>query len=217
MKPDLRLYGLLDRARLEGRDLAELARLSVEGGVTLLQLRDKHSETRQIIDTAREIIDAIGEKVPLLINDRVDVALASGAAGVHLGRSDMRAGDARRLLGPDAIIGVTLKNATDIAELDPELINYGCIGGVFATSSKNNPDRPIGLSGLANLRSMARNPSLPVGAIAGIDLTNAGACIGAGADGVAVISALYLAEDVIVKAQEFRRAIDAALAARGAA
>jgi thiamine-phosphate pyrophosphorylase len=217
MKVDLRLYGILDRDRLAGRDLADLAGQSVAGGATLLQLRDKSGDTRRMIDEARAIRAAIGGKVPLLINDRIDVALAAGAEGVHLGRTDMMPGDARRLLGPAAIIGVTLKNTADLAHLDAKTVDYGCIGGVFATASKDNPDPPIGLAGLAALREAARFSGLPIGAIAGIDLARAAACIGASADGIAVISALYLSPDIAGTAREFRSTVDRALAARGAA
>lgn len=218
MKPrlDIRLYGLLDADRLAGRDLAALAAASVAGGVTLLQLRDKSGGTRRMIASARAIREAVAGRVPLLINDRVDVALASAAEGVHLGREDMSPADARRLLPAGAIIGVTLKNEDDLESLDPRLVDYGCIGGVFATSSKNNPDPPVGLGELAALREKASASGLPVGAIAGIELANAASCIGAGADGIAVISALYLADDVTGRARAFRQAVDAALAARGA-
>jgi thiamine-phosphate pyrophosphorylase len=212
---DIRLYGILDQDRLDGHDLAQLALESVEGGVTLLQLRDKSGSTRRLIDTARRIRDAVAGKVPLLINDRVDVALASGAEGVHVGRDDMDPADARRLLGKAAIIGITLKNTQDLAGLDPGIVDYGCIGGVFTTSSKENPDPPVGLDGLSRLRTHALKSGLPVGAIAGIDLARTSSCIGAGADGVAIISALYLADDVRQTARAFRAAIDSALAARG--
>lgn len=214
---DLRLYGILDRAVLADRDLGQLAEQAVAGGVTLLQFRDKSGDTRAMIDAARHIRHALAGRVPLLINDRVDVALASGAEGVHLGRDDMDPSDARALLGPNAVIGVTLKAERDLAALDPARVDYGCIGGVFATASKDNPDPPIGLDGLAVLRSKARVSGLPVGAIAGIDEANAAACIGAGADGVALISALFLAPDVEAKARRLRAILDAALAARGPA
>ncbi len=215
--PDIRLYGILDAERLAGRDLARLAADSVAGGVTLLQLRDKSGDTRAMIENARAIRAAVAGRAPLLINDRVDVALASGAEGVHLGREDMLPADARRILGPDAILGVTLKNAADLAALNPDMVDYGCIGGVFVTESKVNPDPPIGLEGLAKLRHVAARSGLPVGAIAGIGLANTAACIGAGADGIALISALYLAPDVREAARAFRTLIDSALAARGVA
>jgi thiamine-phosphate pyrophosphorylase len=213
-KADIRLNGILDGDRLAGRDLADLARASAAGGVTLLQYRDKNAATRSMVANARAILAALGGRVPLLINDRVDVALAAGAAGVHLGREDMAPRDARKLLGPGAIIGVTLKDRSDLAALDPAIVDYGCIGGVFATTSKDNPDPPVGLVGLADLREAA-GPALPVGAIAGITRETAAACIGAGADGVALISELYLVSDVAARAREFRTIIDAALAARG--
>lgn len=212
---DVRLYGILDQDRLAGTDLARLAKASVEGGATILQLRDKHGSTRRMIESARAILDAVGGRAPLLINDRVDVALATGAQGVHVGRDDMPPAEARRLLGPGAIIGVTLKNEDDLTGLDPTIVDYGCIGGVYATASKDNPDPPVGLAGLARLRELSRRSGLPVGAIAGIDLARARDCIAAGADGVAVISALYLEADVAATARAFRRAIDEALAARG--
>lgn len=212
---DIRLYGILDRDRLAGRDLAKLARASIEGGATILQLRDKHGTTRRMIESATAILDAVGGRVPLLINDRVDVALAAGAQGVHVGRDDMPPSDARQLLGQKAIIGITLKNEADLAGLDPAIVDYGCIGGVYATTSKDNPDAPVGLAGLACLRERARASGLPVGAIAGIDLARTRDCIAAGADGVAIISALYLEDDVAATARAFRRTIDEALAARG--
>ncbi|MFN3483322.1 MAG: thiamine phosphate synthase [Rhabdaerophilum calidifontis] len=213
---DFRLNGILDGDRLAGRDLAALAAASVAGGVTLLQYRDKQAGTRAMVARARAIRAAAGDAVPLLVNDRVDVALAAGAAGVHLGREDMAPADARRLLGPRAIIGVTIKDESDLAALDPALVDYGCIGGVFVTGSKDNPDPPLGLAGLARLRQAASASGLPVGAIAGIDLETAAPCIAAGADGVALIAALYLAPDVAAEARAFRARIDAALAARGA-
>lgn len=213
---DIRLYGILDTARLVGKDLPTLAREAAEGGATLLQLRDKSGDTRAFITHARAILVALEGRIPLLINDRVDVALVSEADGVHLGAEDMEPGEARRLLGPKAILGITLKNEADLAGLDRDCVDYGCIGGVFATQSKDNPDAPIGLAGLSDLRMKARASGLPIGAIAGIDSSNAPACIGAGADGVAVIASLFLSADVRAQAAELRRIVDEALAARGA-
>ncbi|MBB4017838.1 thiamine-phosphate pyrophosphorylase [Chelatococcus caeni] len=219
MKVDLRLYAILDPERTRGRDLADLARAAAAGGATLVQYRDKHAGTRDLVARTRAIGAALaGTGVPLLVNDRVDVALAAGADGVHVGQDDMQAGDARRLLGPQAIIGVTLKTLAHVAELATLPVDYGCIGGVFATESKDNPDPPVGLAGLARLVDSARGtrPGLPVGAIAGIDATNAAAVIGAGADGIAVISAVFMAEDVEAAAHNLRGIVDGALAARGA-
>lgn len=218
MTVDLRLYAIIDPARCQGRDVASLAAAAIAGGATLLQYRDKDSDTRQLVTRARAIKAALaGSTVPLLINDRIDVALAAGADGVHIGQDDMAAADARRLLGPDAIIGLTLKTPAHAAELADLPVDYGCIGGVFATVSKNNPEPPIGLSGLAEVAATARraSPGMPIGAIAGIDETNAATVVAAGADGVAVISALFMAEDVRGAAQRLRTVVDHALAARG--
>ena len=211
---DIALYAILDPSRTLDRDLGALADAAATGGATLLQLRDKTSGTRDFITAARKVRAALAGRIPLLINDRVDVALAAGADGVHIGREDMLPADARRLLGPQAIIGITLKNDDDLAGLDPKLVDYGCIGGVFATTSKDNPDAPVGLDGLKRLRSAARGSSLPVGAIAGIDASNAAATIAAGADGVAIISALFMAEDVTAATRSMRAIVDAALTAR---
>ena len=217
---DLRLYGILDTGRLGGDPvrLADLARAAVRGGCTLLQLRDKSADIRALVARARVLATAeLG--VPVLVNDRVDVALAAGADGVHLGQDDMLPADARRLLGPRAIIGLTLKNAAQADALYREAVDYGCVGGVFATGSKDNPDPPVGLAGLSRIlfrARLARGAGFPVGAIAGIDADNAPGVVGAGADGVAVIASLFLGPDVEAAARRLRPAVDGALAARGA-
>jgi len=217
-KVDLRLYALIDPERSGGRDLAILARQVVEGGATVVQLRDKHGSTRRIVEEARAIKAALApHRVPLLINDRIDVAMASGADGVHVGQDDLHPDDARALLGPNAIIGLSVKTIEQAQAVPIELIDYVCIGGVFATASKDNPDPPIGADGLRKIVSVmrARAPSLPAGAIAGIDAGNAADVIAAGADGVAVISALTLADDPTRAARRLRAVVDDALSARG--
>jgi thiamine-phosphate pyrophosphorylase len=126
----------------------------------------------------------------------------------------MELADARRLLGPDAIIGATLKNAGELPYLASAPIDYACIGGIFGTVHKDNPDAPLGLAGLATLRretARALGP-LPVGAIAGINAANAASVIAAGADGVAVIGALFAGADAKAAARELRAVVDAALA-----
>src|SRR5882724_1523500 len=121
MAIDLRVYALVDPEHAGGHALADLARLIAQGGATLVQLRDKRSETRRMIEHARALKAALAAfNVPLLINDRVDVALASGADGVHVGQTDMAAEDARRLLGRHAIIGLSIKTTaqSEAAPLD---------------------------------------------------------------------------------------------------
>jgi thiamine-phosphate pyrophosphorylase len=218
MRVDLRLYALVDPEHAVGRDPAVLARLVAQGGATLVQLRDKHGDTRAMLARARAIKAVLAPlNVPLLINDRVDVALAAGAAGAHVGQDDMPVEDARRLLGADAIIGLSVKTVEQAEAAPVDLLDYIAIGGVFATSSKDNPDAPIGPTGLVQIAGLlrARAPHLPLCAIAGIDASNAGEAIGAGADGVAVISALSRKDDPRAAARQLRSVVDDALTERG--
>jgi thiamine-phosphate pyrophosphorylase len=217
MSVDIRVYALLDPQRAGKFSLPELASRVVAGGATLLQLRDKLGSTRQMVEEARAIRAAVaGAGVPLLINDRVDVALAAEAEGVHVGQDDMAVEDARRLLGPNAIIGLSIKTPAEAEAAPLTALDYVCIGGVFATQSKDNTKAPIGVDGLtARARIFRRRaPGFPVGAIAGIDAGNAGAVMTAGVDGVAVISALSLDPDPAAAARRLRAIVDAGIAAR---
>lgn len=212
---DFRLNAIIDSSVRERGDLAALAGIAARSGATLIQYRDKQASTRAMIAEARAILVALaGSGVPLLVNDRVDVALAAGADGVHLGREDMEPDVARRLLGPAAIIGVTVKNEADADAAIAAPVDYACIGGVFETLSKKNPDVPVGIDGFAALcaRIAAARPGLPVGAIAGIDVARAGEVVRAGASGVAVISAVFGAKDVAEATRALRAAVDRALA-----
>jgi thiamine-phosphate diphosphorylase len=213
---DLRLYGILDPERTGGRDPVTLVRQAVAGGVTLIQYRDKHAHGRGLVDLARVLKAALeGTGVPLLINDRIDIALAAGADGVHLGQSDMHPKDARDLLGPQAIIGLTLKTSEQAVAMAHMPVDYGCVGGVFTTVSKNNPEPPIGLGGLQEIAKRAKLARRePIGAIAGIDSSNAETVIAAGADGIAVISAIFMAPNPQAEAQQLRQMVDRALASR---
>lgn len=217
MKVDVRLNAIVDPERANGRSLAELARMVAAGGATLIQLRDKHGSTRRMIEEARAIKAALaGTGVPLVINDRVDVALIAQADGVHVGQDDMHAEDARRLLGPRAIIGVSIKTVALANAAPLYVIDYAGIGGVYATTSKDNPDPPIGIAGLRDIVAAfrARSRDFPVCGIAGIDASNAAPIFKAGANGVAVISALSMAANPEAAARELRSIIDKALAAR---
>ena len=218
MTIDLRLNAIVDPERAGGRDLAELARLTALGGATLIQLRDKISDTRAMVETARAIKEALKPfEVPLVVNDRVDVALAAGADGVHVGQDDMAVEDARKILGRGAIIGLSVKTIDEANAAPVELIDYVGSGGVYVTTSKQQKSAPIGTAGLARVIAAlhARAPKLPVCGIAGIDAGNAAPVIAAGADGVAVISALSLAPDPAAAARTLRGIVDATLAKRG--
>jgi len=214
MVVDLSLYALLDPAVAGGRPLAELARL-VAGHATLVQLRDKHGSTRALVEEARRL-RALLEPVPFVVNDRVDVALAAEADGVHLGQDDMTAAEARLLLGKTAIIGLSVKTVAQAREAPLELIDYVAIGGVYATTSKDNTAAPIGIAGLREVVGALRmrEPDFPICAIAGITAANAAEVIAAGADGVAVISALSRAPDPRAAARELRGVVDDALQKR---
>ena len=156
-KVDYRLNALIDADNLGANNLAAYASIAARNGATLLQYRDKNSPTRLMVERARAIHATLkGTGVPLLVNDRVDVALAAGVDGVHIGREDMLPPDARRLLGPQKIIGVTVKNEADAAAAIEADIDYACIGGVFATISKNNPDAPVGIDGFRHLAALIR-------------------------------------------------------------
>lgn len=214
---DVRLNAIVDPERANGRALAEIARLVVAGGATLIQLRDKHGSTRRMIEEARAIKAALaGTGVPLVVNDRVDVALIAGADGVHVGQEDMGVEEARRLLGPKAIIGLSIKTVALANAAPVDQLDYVGVGGVYATTSKDNPNKPIGVAGLGAIVAAfrARKPGLPVCGIAGIDATNAAPVIAAGADGVAVISALSMKPDPQAAARELHGIVDAALKAR---
>jgi thiamine-phosphate pyrophosphorylase len=220
MNVNLTLYVLVDPARAKGRPLADVAAAAARGGATLIQLRDKSGVTRTLVEQATAIKRSLtGSGVPFLVNDRLDVTLAAGADGVHLGRDDLDPITARRLLGPRAIIGATVRADADVAALAPGAIDYVCIGGVFATTSKDNPDPPIGVHGLGHLARLVRErmPGMPVGAIAGIDEGNAGEVMRAGADGVAVVSAVTAASDPEAAARRLRAVVDGAKPKRGVA
>lgn len=207
---DISLYGIVDPEHCLGRDMAELARLSVENGVTLVQYRDKKNGIREMIENARALCAALeGTNVPLIVNDRVDVALAAGAGGVHLGQQDMTAGDARSILGETAIIGLSVKTLDEARTCPVNLIDYAFVGGVFETRSKDNP-AAVGMDGWLERANLIKNlsPDLPVGAIAGIDHTNAATVMAAGCDGIAVISAIYRAPDVAAATTNLRNAME---------
>lgn len=213
-KVDYRLNAIVDGGLLDVGDLAELAAIAATNGATIIQYRDKDGSTRIMVERAATIRAALaGSGVPLVINDRIDVALAAEAEGVHLGRDDMDVATARRLLGPHAIIGVTVKNEMDADMAIAAPCDYACIGGVFDTLSKQNPDAPIGIEGFAALRRRigAARPKLPVGAIAGIDAVRAPDVVKAGASGVALISAIFRAADIAMATRDLRRAVDKAL------
>jgi thiamine-phosphate pyrophosphorylase len=217
MDVDLRLYAIIDPAVTGGRTPGDLAS-RIAASATLVQLRDKHGSTRTMVEEARELTVALAPlNIPLLINDRVDVALAAEADGVHIGQDDMSPADARLLLGRTAIIGLSVKTVAQAQNAPLDLLDYLAVGGVYGTTSKDQTSAPIGLSGLRAIVQTVRmrESKFPICAIAGIDSGNAADAIDAGADGVAVISVLALASDPGRAAQDLRSVVDSALARRG--
>jgi thiamine-phosphate pyrophosphorylase len=210
---DLRLYAILDPETAGGHALPDLARRIAAGGATLVQLRDKVHDTAEMVALARAIKAALPADVPLIVNDRIDVARESGADGVHLGQEDMGVAEARNLLGPVPFIGLSIKTAAQARAAPLGILDYVGIGGVFGTTSKTNTSQPIGPDGLARIIGVFRERigNFPTCGIAGITAGNAAQVIAAGADGVSVISALSRAHDPTAAARELRAIVDAAL------
>ncbi|WP_127088426.1 thiamine phosphate synthase [Aquabacter cavernae] len=207
---DLSLYLVTDPRQTAQRGLLETVRAAVAGGVTLVQLRDPDAKGRALAEQARALLALLRPLgVPLIINDRVDVAVAVDADGVHLGQSDMAPADARALLGRERILGLSVGTLEELAASDLSLVDYVGTGPVKATGTKTDAGAAIGLDGLAIVR---RQVSLPLVGIGGIDRAITGDVIRAGADGVAVVSALCAAPDVAAAARALRDEIAAARA-----
>jgi thiamine-phosphate pyrophosphorylase len=183
-----RVYALTD-VGLSGLSHAEQVELLSAGGATLVQLREKSMPAREFYEQAKAAVDVAAQRgVQLIINDRVDVALAVGAHGVHLGQDDMPPEAARKLLGPNAVIGYSTHNIEQAKAATKLPIDYLAIGPIFATTSKSDTAPVFGVEGLRAVRQAIG--SIPLVAIGGITSANARAVIQAGADSVAVISAL---------------------------
>ena len=190
---DLRLYLVTDRSYLGGRSLADIVLQAVKGGVTMVQLREKNISTKEFIEEASQLKQLLrGTGVPLIINDRVDVALAVGADGVHIGQSDMPYHIARRLLGDSSIIGLSVESLADVEEAGKLDVDYIGISPVFSTPTKTDTAQPFGLDGLRKAVAMSAHPTVAIG---GINLTNLADVMNTGVDGVAVVSAIIAAKD----------------------
>lgn len=194
MKPfHLGLHLVTDRHLSLGRDLLDIVQAAVQGGVSAVQLREKECGTREFVELGRVVSSLLQQtSVPLLINDRVDIALAIGANGVHIGQSDMPYADARRLLGQDAIIGLSVESETDALAAEALDVDYLGLSPVFTTPTKSELKQQLGLEGVANIRRLSRHRLVAIG---GIHCGNISAILNSGADGVAVVSAICSAPD----------------------
>ncbi|RMD62860.1 MAG: thiamine phosphate synthase [Alphaproteobacteria bacterium] len=204
---DPTLYLVVGSADTRGRPVEDVVRAAVAGGVTMVQLREKALPDAPMIDLARRLIPIVrSHAVAFIINDRIEVALAVDADGVHLGQDDRDPVAARAALGPDRIIGVSAGTPEEAARVDPAVADYAGVGSVFPTATKPDAGPAIGLDGL---RALSRMIPLPVVAIGGINRTNAAHAIVNGADGVAVVSAICAAPDPCRAARALRAEITA--------
>ena len=203
LDPDsLTLVAITDGVQRGTEDIVQRALACVRGGATMVQLRLKDADARTQVEVARALVAALPLGVPLIMNDRADLAMASGAAGVHLGPEDLPVVAARRILGPDRIVGLSVGN--DAEALEASGADYVGIGPVYATASKGDAGEAIGVGELERLAALCARPAVGVG---GIDASNAAAVIAAGVGGVAVIRALFSASDPEAAARSLRSAI----------
>lgn len=185
---DLSVYLVLDPDLCRKIGMVETARLAVEGGATIVQLRDKHADTAQIIETGRALKAALaGTRVPLIVNDDVEAAIAIGAEGLHVGQSDMVAAIARERIGRNMILGLSVETEELAQRVDSSVVDYVGIGPVFATATKPDHKQPIGFDGLARIAATAPVPAVAIG---GVKAEHARPALAAGAKGIAVVSAI---------------------------
>lgn len=204
---NLSLYLVTDPEMTARRGVVETVAAAVAGGVTIVQLRDKHGSARALAEAGRALLTLLRPLgVPLLINDRLDVAYAIGADGAHIGQDDLPPIAARTLLGPQAIIGLSITASDQLGTID-SAVDYVGLGPLFPTSTKADASPALGEAAFAALR---RQISLPVVAIGGITLANTARTLAAGADGIAVVSAICAAADPQAAARTLHRAIAAA-------
>ncbi|HNT57228.1 MAG TPA: thiamine phosphate synthase [Syntrophales bacterium] len=206
------LYLVTDRDLCGGRPLEEVVLASVRGGAACVQIREKTLSTRAFIEEALRIKELLAPfRVPLVINDRVDVALAVKADGVHVGQDDMPYETARRLLGPAALIGLSVETWEDVERAQALDVNYLGVSPVFETPTKTDTRGSWGLEGLAKIRAFSRHPLVAIG---GLNLSNAEAAVRAGADAVAVVSAVCAAPDPFAASRDLTGIIEKTLRER---
>ena len=207
---DLLLYAVTDRHWLEGRKLIDVVKESLDGGVTMVQLREKSLDEGKFLEEAKELQALCRERhIPFIVNDNVDIAKAMDADGVHVGQDDMAALDARAKLGPDKLIGVSAHTVEEALLAEKQGADYLGVGAVFPTSSKSD----VGEMSYETLKAICKAVSIPVVAIGGISGENVGKLAGSGICGVAVISAIYAAKDVKAAAADLKATVEEMLRA----
>ncbi len=209
-KKDLLLYAVTDRHWLNGRSLIDVVKESLDGGVTMLQLREKTLEEGKFLEEAKALQALCRErKIPFIVNDNVEIAKAMDADGVHVGQSDMEALDVRAKLGPDKIIGVSAQTVEQALLAEKHGADYLGVGAVFPTGSKDDADDVS----YETLKAICAAVSIPVVAIGGITRENTARLTGSGICGVAVISAIYGAKEIKTAAEELKAATEEMLRA----
>jgi thiamine-phosphate pyrophosphorylase len=203
MSIDYSLYLVTDRSFLNNKSIKDAVEEAIKGGVTIVQVREKGVSSREFYKVALEVKEITDKyKIPLIINDRIDIAQAVDASGVHLGQSDLPLKLARDILGKDKIIGISVGNAKEAKEAEADGADYVGIGTIFFTGTKKDIKTPIGIEGLTEIVKSIGIPSVAIG---GINEENAKDVLSSGTDGVAVISAILGKEDIRKAAEEFRR------------
>ena len=192
-KIDWKLYFIADFESAKGKDLVWIVEEAVKGGATVVQLRAKSISTREFLDISMKIHSFLKKKrVPLIINDRIDIALALDADGVHLGQKDMPLQIARKILGKEKIIGISVNNIEEAMEAENNGADYLGVGPVFPTTTKPDIRAPLGIEGLRKIREKIK---IPIIAIGGINKSNVHEVYSTGVDGIAVVSAIILSPD----------------------
>jgi thiamine-phosphate pyrophosphorylase len=206
---DLTLYVITDRGLAHGRSHLEVAKAAIAGGATVIQLRDKQAEARDLYRAGLDIQAACRSRgVLFIMNDRLDLALAVDADGVHMGQEDLPTPVARRLLGQGKLLGVSAENGAQAAQAERDGADYVAIGPIYeARGSKGDAGPPVGPQAIAEVR---RHTRLPVVAIGGIKAHHVPEVLNAGASGIAVISAVVGAPDITAAARDFQQRIQEA-------
>lgn len=200
----LALYAVTDNAWLAGRALSECVQEALDGGATFVQLRDKDSSCAGHVLRARTLIPLCrAAGVPFVVNDDVEAARLSGADGVHVGQGDAACADARAALGPDAIVGVSASTVEEALAAQAAGADYLGVGAVFGTPTKAD----AAVTGTGGLAAICKAVDIPVVAIGGLNLQTVGALAGTGADGAAVVSAIFAADDIEGAARALRAAV----------
>jgi thiamine-phosphate pyrophosphorylase len=193
MMVDYSVYLVTDRELARGRTTLEIAGAAIRGGVSCIQLREKMCSTREFIDESLAIRSLLARHgIPLIINDRVDVALAVKADGIHLGQKDMPCRMARQIIPESMIVGISVESLDDAIAAQKDGADYLGVSPIYPTPTKTDTAQPLGLEGLRSIRSEV---DLPLVGIGGLNADNAEAVIHNGADGVAVVSAIVAADD----------------------